>query len=162
MAVHVDLSEPELDPEAVASLVVAQTQRRPSQNVLFKVSRETFNVFREQQLRGRDPVRASDEETLEMNQFLENDWDPSDYIMGVRSECSNCGRLLSFYDVFSSGRERHGDDFLRRILSGSEFHLQVAEAHQETKISCSNCGSETTFNADDAGHTYHSGNYCYA
>ena len=159
MAVHVDLSTRELQPEAVVRLIADHTKQRPSTNILFKVSGAAFELYKRE--RPVEVIPVSHEEADEMNRFLDHEWQPTDYLMGAALHCKNCGRGFTFYDVFQSGRAQHGDDFIREILRGDEFHLQVAAEGSTIDVSCTACGDLNRFGLED-GHTYYSGSYCYA
>ena len=156
MAVHVDLSESILDPPSVMDFIKRHTDDRPLENILFKVSRETFLLYRQGWSANR--VRATMEETKEMNEFLGVDWEPDDYVMGRPVICSNCARLITFYDIFQSGCLQHGDDRIKRILAGGSFHLQVAKKGQMLEVICTACGIK---NMSKKYTHYHTASYCY-
>lgn len=160
MSQHVDLTAPGLDTDAVLRFITAHTQNRPASNILFKVSESAFERYRREHR--VDLVSVTPEQAAEINQFLGYSLSVDEYAMGAKIPCENCGYILTFYDVFRSGRERHGDDFLRRILAGDAYHLQVAGVGQGIDIDCSRCGTVNRLRADDDRHTYHSSNYCYA
>ena len=157
MVTRVDLSAPTLRPSAVLDLVKHHTAHRPQENILFRVSPETFALYR--QGWPDDYVRASQEETDEMNSFLGLDWTPEDYGMGRHVHCKNCDRLITFYDMLQSGRKLHGDEHMKRVLATGAFHLQVAKEGQVLEVVCVRCGILNV--SGDYTH-YHSGSYCYA
>jgi hypothetical protein len=157
MARHVDLSAPELHPAAVLRFIREHTDERPPMNVLFKVSEETFREYRPDGF--EYAILVSEEEAAEMNEFLQQSWLPEDYRMDTRIECPRCGRLLNFYDVYQTGRKRHGDTFIKETLAGGNYHVQVADANEVIEIDCTACGTRTTLRGQ---HTYHAQTYCYA
>jgi len=157
VVVHVDLSSPELDSTAVLQLIKEHGHKRPAANILFKVSQRTFNLY--QQSVPEKVVTVSEAEAEEMNKFLDRSWQVSDYVVGERVPCSNCGRVLNFYDVFQSGRKQHGDDYLRQILGGEEYHLHVAKKDQTLDVECTACGAlNNIFVVSEDASTH--GSYC--
>jgi hypothetical protein len=160
MSQHVDLSVPGLAPDAVVALIKAHAEHRPPENILFKVSQSAFEQYRREHR--VDLVSVTQAQADEINEFLGRSLPVDEYAMGARIPCENCGYVLTFYDVFRSGRGRHGDEFLRRMLAGGEYHLQVAGVGQAIEVECSNCRTVNHLRADDDRHTYHSDNYCYA
>ena len=157
MANHIDLSSNELDPSATLQFIMAHTTKRPSENILFKVSPATFALHRQ----GWNPqyVRVTQKEADEMNAFLGHTWSIHDYAMGDRFKGSDCSRVVTFYDVFQAGRKRHGDEHMKRILAGGEHHLQVAKLGQTVEIECTSCRKLNVLSC----HTnYYSSSYCYA
>jgi hypothetical protein len=159
MARHVDLSAPELQPDAVVNFIEAHAKDRPSSNVLFRISQEALDLFGSR--KQGESVPASTEETQTMNEFLGKEWQPSDYLMDSRIECSSCGRVLTFYDVFETARQsQHSDAFLQRVLASGEPSLQVAGRDENFEIRCTGCGTLNNISLE-ATHTYHAKEYCY-
>lgn len=136
-ATHVDLTASVLNPESIVSFVNAHLAERPSQDILFKVSRETFELYR----KGLPPgLPVSQQEADELNAFLDRSWSVDEYIMRERSECSGCGRVLTFYDFFQSGRKRHGDAMVMRWLAGSECVLHIRK-DARAEVACTACNT---------------------
>jgi hypothetical protein len=158
---HVDLSSPGLQPDAVVSFVLSHTEPRPGENILFKVSQEAFEAYLGDLPRA---VVVPQEEADAINEFLDAAWPRETFFLTGYAECTNCGRTLTFYDLFVSGRKRHGDALMRRILSGSEFHLQVAGREARQEIDCTNCGelNVLTLDGDGAYQHYSGSGYTYA
>jgi len=156
MVALVDLSAPVLHPDSVIRLIKEHAAERPPSNILFRVSRETSELYR--QGWPKDLVFVSPEEAARLNAFLGQSWQPQDYAMGSRHQCQKCGRLLTFYDVFESGRKRHGDRRMKEILGANEYHLQVAGQEQSAEIQCTKCGETLS----TLGHLQYLCNpYCY-
>jgi hypothetical protein len=109
-------------------------------------------------------VTVSKAEAEEINKFLNRSWKAKEYGLAGRFSCSNCGRVLTFYDVFQSGRRQHGDELLKRILGGDEFHLQVAKRGQTIDIECTACHTLNRFGMKIVSRhkSYWSKQYCYA
>ena len=159
MTVYVDVSHPDLVPEAVLDLIQRQSAARPSENMLFTVSPATLSLYR----RGlRNPVPCSQPEADEINQFIGAELGPGDYLMSARADCTYCDRTLTLYDVFVSGRKRHGDEFIRRFM-GNGAHLQVAAADDAMPVTCTNCDTVNELATGKAFPVHYSGGtygYC--
>jgi|GEM_PF-4568161 len=139
VAVSIDLSAPELHPEAVLQLILQHTTDRPPQNLLFKVSEEIFQFHKA----GLVNVTAvSPMEAKRINAELGISGSPMDYLIsGAEWRCSNCGRHLNFYDIFESGKGRHDNDFFQVFLGGADYHLQVAREGSLLEVACTECGT---------------------
>jgi ribosomal protein S27E len=157
MALHVDISARELDPSAVLEFIRRHTVERPSQNLLFKVNEETFRLHQQELV---DVVAVSPEEAAELNAELGLSASPADYLIsGQEWRCSNCGRYLTFYDVFQSGKPKHDNDFFRVFLATEAYHVQVARENSQLDVNCTNCG---TINKLTAPAHYTGPHYTYA
>lgn len=145
MALHVDLSAPELKPSAVLEFVRRHTTERPSRNILFEVSAAAFRLYKQELT---DAVAVSSDEAAELNAELGVSSPPDDYLIsGAGWRCSNCGRYLNFYDVFQSGKSQHDNDFFKVFLGGDDYHLQVARENARLDVSCTNCGTTNVMKA---------------
>jgi hypothetical protein len=158
MSVHVDLSAPELRPQAVLDFIFSLRKDRPTKNLLLKVSPKTFSLFARQL--PKDAVKVSKEEAAKINRFLGQSWPASAYAIRGQVKCSKCKRLLTFYDIFMTGRKEHGDEFIKRTLAGSEFHLQLAGRDQRLEVECTACGTLNRLAAKPPKH-YCSKKYHY-
>jgi hypothetical protein len=135
----IDLSAPSLRPDAVLDLVRRHTDPRPERNILFKVSRETFDLHR-RELTNVVPVSAEEAETI--NRELGLDGEPTDYLVsGGEWRCTGCRRHLNFFDVYQSGKKQHDNDFFRLFLDGDAHHMQVARASSRLEVTCTACGT---------------------
>jgi hypothetical protein len=149
-ALHVDLSTSVLNSGAVVRFVKEHLADRPSQDLLFKVSPETYELYRKE----LPPcVKVSQLEANELNAFLDRSWSIDDYVMRERSECFKCGRVLTFYDMFHSGRKRHGDGMVMQSLAGNEYILHVRKSEQ-AEVACTSCGTLNLVNAGYDGPEY--------
>src|SRR5687768_9731208 len=115
MTIRIDLSSYELNPDAVVEFIRAHTTIRPTENILFTVSPATFVLYR--QGYHSTYVRASPQETAEMNAFLSVSWMEDDYRLDDGVVCQHCKRVLTFYDLFKSGLRRHGDQHMKTTLA---------------------------------------------
>jgi hypothetical protein len=122
------------------------------------VSQEVVEMYRGA---ARRAVTISQTEADEIGQFLSRSLKADDFFMGGRYQCVKCDRTLTFYDVFQAGRKEHGDEHMRRILAGDEYHIQVARQDQTLLVPCTSCGTANSIGYLQ-GHQYHGENYCYA
>ncbi len=159
MTIRVDLSSPELRPEAVLQLIQAHTTHRPSENILFKVSQATFALQRRSQ--NPDYIRVSQQEADEMNAFLGLNWSVDDYGIDERVACKNCGKVLTFYDLFKGGLKRHGKEHIKATLAGGDYHLQVAKEGQTVEFDCTACGTLNVLSCTPNHQGYSTGSYRY-
>jgi len=139
VVVGIDLSAPALKPEAVLNLVVRHTTPRPERNLLFKVSRQTFDLHR-RGLSNIVPVSSEEAETI--NSELGLAGEPTDYLVsGGEWRCTGCRRHLNFFDIYQSGKRQHDNDFFRLFLDGDAYHMQVARATSRLEVTCTECGT---------------------
>jgi hypothetical protein len=138
MAIHVDLSVAELQPTSVLSLMEAHVRNRPPEDILFKVSKRTLDLYRRRRPKGA--VTVSPDEVDKLNEFLGKSHRAQDYALWKKHKCSKCKRVLTFYDVFESGRKRHGDEYVRQVLGGDEYHLHIQKRGQALQVDCKACG----------------------
>lgn len=138
MTVTVDVSAKELRPDAVLKLINEHVKDRGHENILFKVSRETYDLVVKQKPAA---VSVSKEEAAKINAFVKKTAEPDEYTLDKKFSCSKCGRELNFFDVFESGRKRHGDDYTRRFLGGDDFYVQVLKEDHELETECTQCGT---------------------
>jgi len=86
--------------------------------------------------------------------------------MSNNISCRHCGRLLNFYDMFMGGREKHGVERIKEILTSPKPHLQLGAKGQVVELRCTTCGKITSnvINGDPRPYHYHdlSDGYCYA
>jgi hypothetical protein len=139
MAIHVDLSASALKQDAVVRFIRGHIAVPPPDDILFKITPATFAA-----LRGRRPktvAQLSPAEAEEINTFLQKPKDEMEYYLWKRTKCQ-CGRTLNFYDVFTSGRKRHGDAGIRAILSTSTHHYHALKNGQALEVECSACGTQ--------------------
>ncbi len=137
MTVHVDLSR--LIPAAAQSLVEAHVAKPQAEDLLFKVSKPVFRSCLRR--RPKNAVKVSAEELQELNAFLGKSRKAGDYAVWKKVACSNCGKVLTFFDLFQSGRSKHGDDYVRKYLGGSEQHIHVLKRGGKMDITCSRCSA---------------------
>jgi hypothetical protein len=149
MTIYADLSPSGLLPAAVLRLVQQHADNRPPENILFKVNREVFDLFIKELPK---PVAVSQEEANKINLFLGAKATADDFTVTDRKYCTNCGRNFTFYDLFETGRKRHGDAFVRRFLAGGECHIQVAAKTQTIEADCTNCGTRNIIPAESYLH----------
>ncbi|HXP92764.1 MAG TPA: hypothetical protein VN905_04790 [Candidatus Binatia bacterium] len=139
MAIHVDLSATDLNASAVTSFIKDHTVQRPAQDILFKVTPEVFDLVCVAR-HSSGGVAVSEQELAELNSFLKSSWTTNDFRMRAPIACSNCGRTLTFYDFFHSGRKRHGDEFVSKYLLGGNF-VHVQRRGQALDLVCTACGT---------------------
>jgi len=137
MAIHVDLSE--LQSAAVEQLIRAHVVKPQAQDVLFKVSKKVFGSCLRQ--RPKSAVAVSAEELKELNEFLGKSRRAVDYSVWKRIRCSNCKKMLTFYDIFCSGRKLHGDSYIKRFLGGDEYHIHVQRRGGKMEVTCAACST---------------------
>lgn len=139
MALHFDLSANELRPASVFEFIRKHATAPPGQDLLFKVGPKTFELFRKKRPKGAVTVSAA--EARKLNAFLGKNRRASDYAIWKKTKCKNCGRELTFFDVFESARQRHGDKHVKHILGGSEHHVHIQKKGQELEVNCTACGT---------------------
>lgn len=139
MAVHVDLSSGELQQQAVADFIGAHVEKRPAQDMLFKVDAATFDAFCATRRGAKVPV--SDSELRELNSVLGTTWNAEHFTMRERVTCPSCNKVLTFYDLFKSGEKQHGTALLKLYLE-KDFFVHV-RAKAALPVKCSSCGSAT-------------------
>jgi len=149
MTIYADLSPSGLLPAAVLRLVREHADSRPPENILFKVNKEVFDLYIREL---PELVSVSQEEATKINMFLGTAATANSFTVTDRKYCSNCGRTLTFYDLFETGRKRHGDAFVRRFLAGGEHHIQVAARNQTIEADCTNCGTLNLIPAESYLH----------
>lgn len=152
MSIYVDLSAKELRPSSVVDLIEDHAANPGAQQILFKVSAEVQQHFRAARPEG---IPVSKEEADEINKFA--GVSSQEYFFSKRHECPKCGRLFTFYDVFHSGRRRHGDDYIKKFIAGEGYHIQVHQRDPTLEVDCTKCGTTSVF--DDGcykcrGYTY--------
>ncbi len=139
MAVYVDLSFESLNPNSVARLVKEHVTNQPSEDMLVKVSRRAYHL-----VCGAHPsgaVKVSRQELRELNAFLKRSLSAKAFTMRRRVKCSKCGRVLTFYDLFRSGRARHGDEHVASWFSGKGYHVHIQKRGRKLPIKCTSCGT---------------------
>lgn len=139
MAIHVDLSAGDLDAAAVVSFIKHHATHRPAQDILFKVSPEVFDLACVAR-HSSGGVTVSEHELAELNSFLHSAWTTNDFRMRTATVCSHCGRTLTFYDFFHSGRKRHGDELVSQYLMSGNF-VHVQRQGQALDLVCTACGT---------------------
>jgi len=105
-------------------------------------SKSTKKVFRAC-LRGRpkNAVTVSAKELQELNAFLGKTRRATDYAVWKRIKCTECQKLLTFYDLFQSGRKVHGDDYVKRFLGGDDFHIHIQKRNGKMEVTCAACSA---------------------
>lgn len=152
----IDLSSPSLRPDAVIMLIQDHARNPGPQQLLFKVSEEVHQRFR---AANQDQmIDVTPTEALEISRFAGLEEGSQAYQIGKRHECTQCGRVITFYDIFKTGRKHHGDDYLRRFIGGEGYHIQVHQINPVLEVECAKCGLVNRF--DDG--CYQCGNYTYA
>lgn len=164
MNVHVDVSAPALNPSSVLKFIQDHTRDRPPQNILFKVPKLVFDQFMADVSKA---VTVSTEEAARISDFLGVPASPNGFTVTHETYCSNCARRLNFYDLFETGRKRHGDDFMRHFLAGGEFHIQLAAKGEAVEAECTNCGELNMLLPNGGSYLHYSGSvggsaYTYA
>ena len=152
MNVHVDVSSPVLNPSSVLAFIREHARNRPSQNVLFKVQRSVFEEFLADIPKA---VMVSTDEAKRISEFLRVPASREGFTVTHETYCSECRRQLNFYDLFETGRKRHGDDFMRRFLAGGDFHIQLAAKNEAVEAECTNCGRLNVLEPDGGGSYLH-------
>ena len=155
MVTTIDLSATELRPDSVVGLIREHAANPGSKQILFKVSHEVLSRFRAGQPPG---VNVSSQEANEINQFAGLSATLNEYSVSQSHACTKCGRNLTFYDVFQSGRKQHGDEYIRGMIAGGGYHIQVHRRDSKLKVECTQCG---TVNVLDDG-CYKCSGYTYA
>lgn len=155
MTVIVDVSTPELRPESVVRLIKEHRANPGSNTILFKVTAEVLELFRAD---SKHAFSVSQVEADEINKFVNLSLSPESYRLNKRFECSKCKRVLTFYDVFRTGRKRHGDDHIRRFIAGTGYHVQVPKSDQTLEAECTACSTVNML--EDS--CYDANNYAYA
>jgi hypothetical protein len=138
VATFVDVSASQLDSAAVLRLIRHHTEHRGAESIFFKVDKPTFDAFADAR---PHVVEVSPEEASTINAFLGASCSTSDYTLDREIACAGCGRRLTFYDVFETGRGKHGDDHLRRFMAGGDYHIQALPKDFVLDVTCSNCGA---------------------
>jgi hypothetical protein len=123
MATYADLGPCGLLPSAVLRCVQEHASYRPPENILFKVTNEVVELYARNLPKAVAVSRQGADKT---NAFLVPIWSAYECTLTSRVLCSNCGRILTFYDVLESGRKRHGDAHSQRFLGDGEYHIQIA------------------------------------
>jgi hypothetical protein len=154
MTIHVDLSPSRLIPSAVLRFVKEHAASRPPENMLFRVNREVFELYTKDLPK---TITVSQEEADKIGEFLGTTVSADNFTLTGRENCSYCGRTLTFYDFFETGRKRHGDAFMRRFLGGGEYHIQVAGENGQIEVDCANCGTLNRMLPNGHGVTHYSG-----
>lgn len=137
MTIQVDLSR--LIPAAAEKLVQAHVAKPQAEDLLFKVSKSVFRSCLRR--RPKNAVKVSPEELRELNTFLGKSRRANDYAVWKEVPCSNCGKTLTFFDIFQSGRSRHGDDYVKKFLGGTEQHVHVLKRGGKMDVTCTKCST---------------------
>jgi hypothetical protein len=138
MAIHVDLSE--LQSAAVEKLVRAHALKPLRQDVLFKVDKKVFASCLEG--RPKNATKVSPAELQELNAFLGKSRRVADYAVWKQIKCSKCEKVLTFYDIFQSGRKVHGDDYVKRYLGGDDgYHIHIQKRGGKMEVTCTACSA---------------------
>ena len=153
MATFIDLSTEDLHTDAVITLIRDHASHPGPKELLFKVSRDTHDRFHGEHTEG---VNVSSEEAAEIDEFA--GITHKKYMIGKRHECVSCGRLITFYDIFKTGRKVHGDAYLKQFIGGSGYHIQVHRLNPVLRVECAGCGTPNQF---DNG-CYECDTYTYA
>ena len=137
MAIHIDLSE--LHPGAVEDMIKAHVSKPLQQDLLFKVSKESFRYCLKR--RPKNSIKVSADELNKLNQFLGKARSTKDYAVWKNIKCSQCGKQLTFYDIFETGRKKHGDDYVKRLLAGEEYHVHIQKRGSKMEVACTGCST---------------------
>jgi hypothetical protein len=162
--IHIDVSADALNPSSVLEFIREHSRNRPGQNILFKVSRSVFDQFMADIPKA---VAVSTKEAARISDFLGVPASSDGFTVTHETYCSNCKRRLNFYDLFETGRKRHGDDFMRHFLAGGEFHIQLAAENEAIEVQCTNCGEVNSLLPNGGSYLHYSGSvggsaYTYA
>ena len=138
MTIYVDLSHVELSPPSVVQFIEEQAAHKLRQSLLFKVSRDALTQYRTK-LPSESIVKLSQDEVDEINSHVKNSWTVNDWVVRDHIPCRSCGRILNFYDVFQTGRKRHGNEYVVRFLTGREFHVLIRRYGDTIEVDCTSC-----------------------
>jgi hypothetical protein len=145
MAIHVDLSASQLDPEAVVQFIHQHGRRRPTDNMLFKVTADAFQIHRRQL---SDVTAVSPEEARRLDDELGGSGSATEYLVsGGEWRCSRCERYLNFFDVYESGKKHHDNDFFDILFDEGQYHIQLAREASQLDVTCTNCQTINEFKA---------------
>jgi hypothetical protein len=155
MVTVIDLSAKDLRTNSVVALIRQHAANPGPRQILFKVSSGVLSRFRAGQPAG---INVSAEEAREINKVVGISANRKEYRFTKKHMCKHCGRRLTFFDVFQSGRKRHGDKYIRDVIAGDGYHIQVHRRNSKLDVTCTQCGAQ---NALDDG-CYRCINYTYA
>lgn len=137
MAIHIDLSAPQLDPEAVIQFIDQHTGKRPADNLLFKVTADAFQIHRR---RLSKITAVSPEEARRLDDELGGAGSATEYLVsGGEWRCTRCDRYLNFFDIYESSKNHHDNDFFQILFSEEEYHIQLAREGSQLDVTCTNC-----------------------
>jgi len=134
----VDLTSQELNSAAVVGFIRAHVTKRPSHDILFKVSRVVHKMYC-----GKKPAKAvkvSKDELAKLNVFVKRSLRSSDFLLRKRVKCAQCGKVLTFYDLFESGRQEHGDERVGSWFDGVTCYVHIQARGRKTIVKCTSCG----------------------
>jgi hypothetical protein len=140
MSVFVDLSSEQLDPESIMTFVKAHVKNRPEGDLLFKVSRRALELYCGE--KPKDAVAVSKEELKQLNEALGGSFTAAAFLKRAVHKCEACGRVLTFFDFFQSGRKHHGHDYISGLLGKEGYHLHIQKRANKLEIDCTQCGTK--------------------
>ncbi len=138
MSAFVDLSSEQLNPESIVSFVRAHVKNRPTEDLLFKVSRRTLELYCGN--KPEDAITVSNQELAQLNESLKGSFNARDFLKRSIHKCTACGRVLTFFDFFQAGSKRHGSDYISSLLGKDGYHLHVQKRDNKLEIACTQCG----------------------
>ncbi len=139
MSVSVDLSSAELHPESVVRFIKAHVTDRPDQDLLFKVSPQTLELYCGQKPANAIPVSA--DELLKLNAALHGSYKANEFLKRAAHLCSKCGRTFTFFDFFETGRAHHGEAYIDRVLGDGASYVHIQKRDNKIPVVCTNCGT---------------------
>lgn len=145
MAVSVDLSSERLSTNAVVALLKAHVKAPPKEDLLFKVSQRAFKAFC---IRPKDAVRVSKKELAQLNKALRGSFTAGDFTKWRHQKCAACGKLLTFFDFFQSGRKRHGDGYITDLFGTADHYVHLQPRGRRIAVECTQCGKKNLVLSD--------------
>ena len=143
MSVLVDLSSEQLDPQSVVSFVKSHVKNRPDQDLLFKVSKRTLDLYCGN--KPQDVIKVSADELAKLNASLGGSFQAGDFIKRAVHKCQSCGRTFTFFDFFQSGQKHHGGSYINSLLGKGGHHIHIQKKNNKLEIECTQCGTKNVF-----------------
>jgi hypothetical protein len=139
MSIYIDLSSEKLNPRSVARFTRDLANSGTHEDILVKVSKRAHQLAC---LRPRSQgVPVSKQELHRLNRFLKRSLKANDFVMRKAVKCRRCGRILTFYDLFETGRKLHGDKHMTLYLAAGGYHVHIQKSGQKFPINCTACGA---------------------